>query len=294
MQKKRTILLETPDAETRSDLAARLAATGYAVLDRSPGGTADLALRDVRCAPPGPSAGTARIPTVLLVPRSAGSLPSTACWTVGLLALPCADEALRAAVEDAWRAGEPTRLLRRGWEGIRSLSALSAEAAVFTDLQGGILLFSSAAEHLLGWAPDAVRGTPFLQMLDGGGRERYAKAAAAVLDGAPLDSLNLEVRRADGTLLPAVLTLCALPTEDGLCLCVLVRPSATDPFRVEVRKMAHDINNALAAILGYSELARDSLDDRSALEEYTGELLKASTKAQDLLAALMRLVRGNR
>lgn len=292
MKKKKRILLAVRDPTTASDLKVRLERMGCAVLGSSPAEAPDIALHDVRLPPEsGSTTAAGRTPTILLLPDGWAGIPPAFPGTSGFLALPCTDGALEAAVGEAWRAGEPVRLLRRNGDGIRSLVALSAEAVALNDREGRILLFSPAAEQMFGYAPESVRLAPFVQLLDGGARERYAAAAAALLEGREAGPLSLEARRADGTSFQAVLTLRALALEDGPCAAVLIRPAAGDPFRTEIRRIAHDINNTLSAILGYSELARDCLEDKTALEEYTGELLKASTRAQDLVAQLMRVAR---
>jgi len=269
---KRILLLAR--REDAAGWKSRLERLGHAVLESSPSpaGDYDAALLEILSAD-----GT---PSMAAVPGACGLLPAS-----------CPDEVLEAALEAAGSARDAARLLRRGGEGIRSLFALSGEAVILADAEGRIQMFSSAAEQLFGHASAAVQGSPIYLLLDGGARQRLADAFAALLGGGPSGSLPLDARRADGSLFQAVLSLNVLAVEEGLRVAVLVRPAASDPFRTEVRKIAHDINNTLAAILGYSELARDSLEDRTALEEFTAELLKASGKAQDLVAQLMRIAR---
>jgi PAS domain-containing protein len=297
MGSRKKILVSTCDSGIVSDLKTRLERLGFEAAGPSLAGAAasDAALVDLRIVEEAAS-GTASIPggmpIVLLLPEGPSGVRSSITGICGVLTLPCTDEALKTAVTAALRSGETARIRERGVSGIRKLVSLCGEALVLTDRAGRILMLSPAAEQLLGCEPSSVAGTPFVRLLSVAGREPYTAAAAGVMEGGAWASLTLDVLRADGTPLRADLTLLALPFEGGLCGAALVRPAVGDPLRTGVRKLAHDLNNSLTAILGYTELARDSLDNGTALDEFTSEILKAGAKAQDQIARLMRFARG--
>ena len=48
--------------------------------------------------------------------------------------------------------------------------------------------------------------------------------------------------------------------------------------------IAHDFNNMLAAIMGYSELAQDSIPTESESQEYLAQVLNAANRAQNLIS----------
>ncbi len=55
--------------------------------------------------------------------------------------------------------------------------------------------------------------------------------------------------------------------------------------------IAHDFNNILAPILGYSEMARDELDEGTRAREYLEEVIEAAGRAQDLIVRILRFSR---
>lgn len=55
--------------------------------------------------------------------------------------------------------------------------------------------------------------------------------------------------------------------------------------------VAHDFNNALMAILGYAELAEDSLDDTEAIADYLGIIKKAAEDATSTVQRLQQFAR---
>jgi len=55
--------------------------------------------------------------------------------------------------------------------------------------------------------------------------------------------------------------------------------------------IAHDFNNILAAIVGYAELAKNDCPPGSETTEYIGEILRASTRARDLVKQIMAFSR---
>jgi len=55
--------------------------------------------------------------------------------------------------------------------------------------------------------------------------------------------------------------------------------------------IAHDFNNILSAIIGYSELARDDLSEGNPTIEYVEEVLKAGSRAKDLVKQILTFSR---
>ena len=55
--------------------------------------------------------------------------------------------------------------------------------------------------------------------------------------------------------------------------------------------IAHDFNNILSVILGYVELARDQLSEKSAVSEDLGQVLLAGNRAKDLVSQILAFSR---
>ena len=81
----------------------------------------------------------------------------------------------------------------------------------------------------------------------------------------------------------------------------LIQLRATQTQMVQVEKLraigelasgiAHDFNNALQAILGYAELAQDSMDAPRAVEQHLGIIVKAAADATSTVRRLQRFAR---
>lgn len=125
-------------------------------------------------------------------------------------------------------------------------------------------------------------------------------------DGGSDQWLEVRWRRRDGSLLIARLTARRIADEDGSPLFELLADDVTERRRHEelVRRSermaslgavlagaAHELNNPLAAIMGFSQLLlrkRWSAEDRSALEAIHHESLRSATIVKDLLALARR------
>jgi len=55
--------------------------------------------------------------------------------------------------------------------------------------------------------------------------------------------------------------------------------------------MAHEINNVLAAVMGYAEMARDVLDERSAPREYVEIILETGAQTQRMVEQILQFTR---
>ena len=57
--------------------------------------------------------------------------------------------------------------------------------------------------------------------------------------------------------------------------------------------IAHDFNNILAAVIGYADMARDSVDDHTPLSKDLDNILKAGHRAKDLVKQILAFSRQN-
>jgi signal transduction histidine kinase len=59
--------------------------------------------------------------------------------------------------------------------------------------------------------------------------------------------------------------------------------------RTEVADAAHDLSNACATLLGFSTLARESVEPGTPLESYLGEVMQAARTAAGIAERLRAL-----
>jgi PAS domain S-box-containing protein len=114
-------------------------------------------------------------------------------------------------------------------------------------------------------------------------------------------------RRKDGTLYTEEMTITPVRGADDLIAhYVAIRQDVTERRRFENRlqqaqKMeaigtlaggiAHDFNNILAAMFGFGSLLQQDTEDNPVLQEYVGEILRATGRAQDLVKQILTFSR---
>jgi signal transduction histidine kinase len=59
--------------------------------------------------------------------------------------------------------------------------------------------------------------------------------------------------------------------------------------RIEVADAAHDLSNACATLLGFTTLARESVEPGTPLESYLGEVMQAARTAAGIAERLREL-----
>ena len=183
----------------------------------------------------------------------------------------------------------------------RGLLDAAPDAMIVADRDGRMLLVNSETERLFGHQREELIGQPIDILVPSrfaGGhpshRARYVQAPHRRPMGAGLD---LRGRRKDGTEFPVEISLSPLETEDGLLITSAVRET-TDRTRLEGalrqgQKMeaigqlaggvAHDFNNMLTAILGYSELLTEQIGPDKAIGRDLREITAAAQRAATLI-----------
>ncbi len=211
------------------------------------------------------------------------------------------------------RADEATREANERFRSV--LRASVAYAIIVTDPDGLIKVFNEGAELMLGYGPEEVvdRATPELFHEHGSadatgamsGKD-FAGLAATAQGGGQVTREQTYVRK-DGSRLTVSLGVTALHSEDGrLSGFIVIARDITVERRLEgqllqSRKMesvgllaggvAHDFNNMLTPILGYTELlASDFTAGDSRLEQL--EIIKnAAERARNLTQRLLAFSR---
>ena len=183
----------------------------------------------------------------------------------------------------------------------------AANAIVITDRHGKIEWVNPSFTKLTGYrAAEAIGGNP--RVLKSGQHPPafYAKLWATITTGNVWHG-ELVNKRKDGRLYTEDMTITPVRGADGqIAHFVAIKQDATERRLLENRlqqaqKMeaigtlaggiAHDFNNILAAIFGYGNLLQQDTEGNSAAQEDIGEILKAATRAKDLVQQILTFSR---
>jgi signal transduction histidine kinase/ActR/RegA family two-component response regulator/HAMP domain-containing protein len=168
-----------------------------------------------------------------------------------------------------------------------------ADAVISVDDQGRIEWVNAAAERMFGYAAADIAGQPVEQLIGGA--------------PGPAEAQERIGRRADGSYFPLDLTENRLEV-DMRCLSILTVRDATERKHAEQRAqqqiqsekmralgqmasgIAHDLNQSLAMISGYGDLARQSLHrarDPNLVQDYLGMVIQAAMDGGETVKRLL-------
>jgi two-component system cell cycle sensor histidine kinase/response regulator CckA len=204
------------------------------------------------------------------------------------------------------KAGERWRR-RLADERFEALLEAAPDAMVIVDEKGSIVLVNGQTEALFGYSRDEILGQQLALLVPEALREsrlrhgstRTPGARAMAVGSAP--PLALQARRKDGGAFPVEISLSPIHTAHGTLVSNAIR-DVTARVRLEeqlrqAQKMeaigrlaggvAHDFNNILTAIIGYTDLAagRSGMDAaRQDLQEIRHAADRAASLTHQLLA----------
>ncbi|MDD5286618.1 MAG: PAS domain S-box protein [Desulfuromonadaceae bacterium] len=191
-------------------------------------------------------------------------------------------------------------------ERIRLMAAIEqvGEAIVMTDAQGNIQFVNPAFERMTGYSGEEAIGRNPRILKSGEQDEQFYRNLWESISGGITWSGRMVNKRKDGTLYTAEMTISPVrDTLDQIVNYVAVEHDITDHLRLsaqfyQAQKMeavgllaggvAHDFNNMLTVILGYTDLALARVDPalklHSDLEEISQAALRSSEITRQLLA----------
>ena len=200
--------------------------------------------------------------------------------------------------------------LRESEQLARGIIDTALDAFVQVDGQGVIRDWNTQAENLLGWRRDDAIGRNAFELM---GRPDRQGPLELALHGFLLSRdhvvhhprRELQVRRRDGTVITAELSIAALKTRDGFVFNAFIR-DLTDRIAAEERirqaeKMeamgqltggiAHDFNNILTVITGTIEILADAVQGEAQLAAITRMIDEAASRGADLTQQLLAFAR---
>jgi PAS domain S-box-containing protein len=196
--------------------------------------------------------------------------------------------------------------LRELTDRLQAIVRASPVAVIAIAPDGIVNMWNPAAERVFGWSEEEVIGRP-VPFVPDDKREEFRALRERVLRGESLVQLELQRQRKDGT--PIQVSVSAAPLWDrggrihGI---MAVLEDVTERKRLEEQlrqamKMeaigrlaggvAHDFNNMLTAIRGYSELLIADLPAGDRKRHRAEEILKAAERAASLTQQLLAFSR---
>ncbi|MBN2231613.1 MAG: PAS domain S-box protein [Deltaproteobacteria bacterium] len=202
--------------------------------------------------------------------------------------------------------------LRESEERFRTITEQSGDLIVVTGTDGVVGFASAAVREHLGCEPEDVCGRHFEEFIDEKDRRRAAEMFRKVLEqGATAHQLELALRHRDGSVRIGEINgtqFQCCGNEHGT---ILVIRDITERLRLQAEKelleeqfrhaqklesigrlaggVAHDLNNLLSPIIGYSELLQEDIGTTGSdgHREQLDQILQAALRARDLVRQLL-------
>ncbi|MFH1033832.1 MAG: PAS domain S-box protein [Pseudomonadota bacterium] len=194
-------------------------------------------------------------------------------------------------------------------ESNRFLEAIkqAGEAIIITDIQGTIEFINPAFEQITGYTWDEAVGQNARILKSGKQDELFYRKLWETISGGNTWSGRMVNKHKDGTPYTEDATISPVRDSSGRIVnYVAVKRDITDHLRLasqfeQAQKMeavgilaggvAHDSNNMLSVIIGYTEMALDTVDPSQPLHGHLVEILKAARRSTDITRQLLTFAR---
>ncbi len=213
-------------------------------------------------------------------------------------------------VEDITAEREARLAVQRSEARFRALVQRSSDVVVVADRADRLTYVSPAIGPLLGHTPEATTGTALASLVHPEDRERAAAFLAEIRDGRPSAQLQLRLRHADGHdvfVEGAATPLYDDPAVGGL---VLNLRDVTERMRAQavlvqakrqaeevaalkstfLANMSHEIRTPLTAILGFSSILGDEIDDPTQ-RDFVDLIARSGRRLMETLNSVLDLTR---
>jgi PAS domain S-box-containing protein len=188
----------------------------------------------------------------------------------------------------------------------RDLFDNASDLVCATDPAGAFLYVNRAWEQALGMSGPELRRRSFLDVVHPDSRERYREVVARTLDGETLTHVELVLVTAGGAPITVEGNLSGTVQEArplmlrGIYRDVTERKRVEDQLRRAERMqaagrlaggMAHEVNNMMTGVIGFSEFLLRSLPDDDPRRGEVKEIIRAGTRASDVTRQLLAFTR---
>ncbi|HYX54249.1 MAG TPA: PAS domain S-box protein, partial [Candidatus Limnocylindrales bacterium] len=204
----------------------------------------------------------------------------------------------------------------RNEQRFRQLLDTASEAILVSDAQGRILVFNQTAEKMFGYGPRELLHLNIEQFVPEASRAIHARHRADYLRAPKMRpmgvGLSLQAQRKDGSLFPAEVGLSPNWSDGELKIIMLVHDvSERVRFEESLRRSqealrqaekleaigrlaggtAHEFNNLLTRVMGYSALMLSALDSKEQIIDYVEKISEATRRAGSLTHQLLAFSR---
>jgi two-component system cell cycle sensor histidine kinase/response regulator CckA len=179
----------------------------------------------------------------------------------------------------------------------------SNEASVSITADGIVIGWNHGAERLYGYTAEEILGRSLSILFPPDHYQEYLGIMKEVRKGNAVPSFDTVRRRKDGTLINVSVGITPIEARDGEVIGAskyshdITRIKKLEAQFIEAQKMevigqlaggvAHDFNNILGVIMGYSDLIASDLGPESPLRKYAEEILHATERAAGLTRQLL-------
>ena len=207
--------------------------------------------------------------------------------------------------DDVTERRRTDEVLRTREEFFRSLIENVSDVIAVFSADGRSLFDSPSVERVLGWTPGEIIGGPRFFLLHPDDVERVRETFDAILAGETLRPIEIRLRHRDGSW-RTVESVGSLLHHEGEDVVVVNHRDVTEQRELREQLLqsqkleavgrlaggvAHDFNNILTAIVGYSESLVGSFADDDSRREEALEIIGAAVRAAALTAQLLAFSR---
>jgi PAS domain S-box-containing protein len=203
--------------------------------------------------------------------------------------------------------------LRKSEEYLRAVISSSPLAIISYTIDGLVLSWNEAAEQIFGWSEAEVLGR-FVPSVPENEHAEFAHLRQIVAAGGSYPQVEVVRQKRDGTPLPIRLSIAPIRDRDGQVTAIMsIIEDITQRRQAEAERdllqaqliqaqkmesvgrlaggVAHDYNNMLSVILGYTEMALEKVSREESLHDNLEEVLKAANRSIDLTRQLLAFSR---
>jgi two-component system, cell cycle sensor histidine kinase and response regulator CckA len=196
--------------------------------------------------------------------------------------------------------------LRESEARYRDLFDNASDLVCTTALDGSFLYVNRAWREAIGHADDALARLRFLDLVHADSRERYLDVVARAQAGETLGHVELQLVTAAGVPLTLEGNISCTTTDGSAARLRGIYRDVTERKRVEeqLRRaermqaagrlaggVAHEVNNMMTGVIGFSEFLMRSLDVADPRRMEVDEIIKAGTRAADVTRQLLAFTR---